>query len=127
MKKMFLLFSHSLTEEQRLDAVKDWGVKEFVGLPADLQGAFSNVAPELEDVVGVVKPFKSWLKATAQKGDLVLIQGDFGVVYALVGFAKRIGLVPIYATTERVTVEQKQADGSVLVNKVFKHKRFRKY
>jgi len=37
MKKMFLVFSHSLTQSQREDAVSNFGIDEFVTLPDELK------------------------------------------------------------------------------------------
>lgn len=124
---MFLLFSHSLTAEQKQDAITNLGVEEFVGLPENLQKIFSNIPAEAESIEEIIEPFYNWLEENAKRGDYVLIQGDFGVVFLTVNYAKSKGLIPVYATTERVAVEQKQEDGSVLVNKIFRHKRFRKY
>jgi hypothetical protein len=47
--KMFLFFSHTLTDEQ-IDDAKSMGVIEFVKLSQDLQERFSNVPPELESL-----------------------------------------------------------------------------
>ncbi len=40
MKKMFLLFSHKLTQTQKDDAIKTLGIDEFVYLPENLQQVF---------------------------------------------------------------------------------------
>ena len=45
MKKMFLLFSHKLTEIQREDAIKSLNIETFVSLPEKLQNYWSNVDP----------------------------------------------------------------------------------
>ncbi|HAI75914.1 MAG TPA: hypothetical protein DCM08_06660 [Microscillaceae bacterium] len=70
---------------------------------------------------------KDWLKANAQASDYALIQGNFGLAFILVNFCRAIGLIPVYSTTERQSVEVKQADGSVITQRIFKHKLFRKY
>jgi hypothetical protein len=58
----------------------------------------------------------------------VLIQGDFGVTVSLVNYCltHRLG-IPVYATTQRQSVDTVQPDGSVVTQRVFRHCRFRRY
>jgi len=66
------------------------------------------------------------LKTQGQKGDLLLVQGDFGATYALVRFAQHLGLVPLYATTARRSKEVVE-NGEVKTERIFTHARFREY
>lgn len=77
----------------------------------------------IEDIVVV---FKKWISQNARAGDVALVQGDFGLTYAMVNFCKEKGLIPVYATTER-KVEEEKKDGVVLVKRTFNHVRFRVY
>jgi hypothetical protein len=120
--RLFLFFSHKLTQEQ-IDYAKDvLKVDEFITLPKDLQILFSNVPPELERLDEYITPFIDFLNKEAKKGDFVLIQGDFGVSYKLVNFCKQNSLVPIYATTKRVVYEEGDIKKSI-----FKFIRYREY
>ncbi len=127
MPTLYLLFSHSLTPDQVEDAGVSLGVSQIVGLPDNLQKQFSNVPPDLEALQEYLQPIQSWLTENAKQGDFALVQGDFGATYSLVNHCKQIGAIPIYATTERQSIDAKQADGSVVTQRVFKHKIFRKY
>ena len=127
MTTLFLLFSHAITPDQVEDAQKNWGVESVESLPTNLQESFSNVPADLEDLTAHLQPIKDWLLSRAKPTDLVLIQGDFGVTYHLVDFCKKQGLTAIYATTERQSIDTMQPDGSILTQRVFKHKIFRKY
>ncbi len=127
MPTLFLLFSHTLTEEQHNDAKAQWAVDSFVTLPQELQAAFSNVPADITNLNQYAKPFNKWLKNNAKPHDLVLIQGDFGLTYKMVRFCKKNNLIAIYATTERQSIEVKQPDGSVVTQRVFRHKMFRRY
>ncbi len=127
MKTLYLLFSHTLTAEQDIDAKQSLGISEIIKLPEELQQQWSNVPADAESIKKMLKPFKKWLKENVSTADYVLIQGDFGMTYSLVRFALKKGFTPIYATTERVSVEEQLPDGTVTLKKVFKHKRFRKY
>ncbi len=127
MPTLYLLFSHSLTEEQKQDAQKNLGVDAFVSLPEELQQLFSNVPPNLKELKTYLKPIKKWMEKHIQPQDFVLIQGDFGVTYKLVRYCKKLEATAVYATTERKSVDETQADGSVVTKRVFKHCLFRVY
>lgn len=125
-KKMFLLFSHKLNEEQKADAIKNLNVDEFVYLDENLQKIWSNVPTNLSTLKEFLIPFENFLKSTASKTDIVLVQGDFGAVYKMVMFCKSQGLIPVYATTKRI-VEEIKEDDKIVKKSIFKHERYREY
>lgn len=127
MKTLHLLFSHTLTPDQEADAQLSLGVEAFQSLSSELQKHFSNVPSDLPDLSEYAQPLQDWLKQNAQVGDFALVQGDFGLAFLLVNYCKAIGVIPVYSTTERQSVEVKQEDGSVITQRIFKHKLFRKY
>jgi len=124
---LYLLFSHKLTPEQEKDLKQNWQVEKFAYLPPDLQILWSNIPPDLEEINTYLEPIKKWLKESARQGDLVLIQGDFGAVYLMVKYAFSLDLIPIYATTERTVKEKATPEGKILIERIFRHKRFRIY
>ncbi|MDD2508418.1 CRISPR-associated protein Csx20 [Aliarcobacter skirrowii] len=126
MNKMFLLFSHTLTKNQKDDAMKSFGIEEFIYLPKDLQELFSNVPNDLKKLSEYLTPIKLFLKQYSKEGDFVLIQGDFGATYILVNFAKSLKLKAVYSTTKRVTQEFEE-DGKIIKKSIFEHERFREY
>jgi len=126
-RKLFLLFSHKLTDEQTQDAKRSLNATDFIYLPDDLQKKWSAVDPEIGSLKEYSAPIAEWLKNNAQKDDYVLIQGDFGMVYYFVDIAFNNGFIPIYSTTERVFDQTKLDDGSIEMKKIIKHKIFRKY
>lgn len=103
------------------------GVERLVGLPPDLKSMWQRIPPELSEIDAYLKPIKTWLETEAKKGDYVLIQGDFGACFLMVGFAFKLGLIPIYSTTEREAVEEYGADGSVTLTHRFRHRIYRRY
>ncbi|RMG74613.1 MAG: hypothetical protein D6722_02265 [Bacteroidetes bacterium] len=125
--QLFLLFSHRLTAEQQADAESSLGVTDIRYLPEDLQARWSQVPPEPESVRPFAQPIWDWLAAEAQPGDYVMVQGDFGMSYATVQEALRLGLIPVYATTRRESSEVVTQDGQVKKTLTFKHVRFRRY
>ena len=126
MKKMFLLFSHTLTDEQKEDAMKNLKVSEFVSLPDELQQIWSNISPYEKTIEHFLEPIKDFLNKEAKKEDVVLIQGDFGATFLMVLFAKQKSLTPVYATTQRKVVETKQ-ESKIIKKSVFSHVQFRSY
>ena len=127
MTKMLLLFSHTLTEDQKEDARRSLNVGEFVTLSRDLQTLWIAVPPSEPSLHDYLAPLRRWLKETAGSGDYALIQGDPGASYLMVNFTFSAGLIPVYATTERMVVEKRMPDNAVKSERVFKHKRFRRY
>ena len=126
MKKMFLLFSHKLTQTQKDDAIKTLGIDEFVYLPENLQILFSNIPSDLNNLYEYLLPIKDLLKENSRFGDVVLIQGDFGAVYHMVNISKNLGLKSVYATTNRV-IEEILVDEKTVKKSIFEHVMFREY
>jgi hypothetical protein len=125
--KMLLLFSHELTEDQIQDANKSLGVTSFISLPVDLQDLWRNVPPTKPSLNDFLKPFRKWVGESANQGDCVLIQGDFGAVYSMVNYSFSLGVVPLYATTERISIETRTSENMIRSERTFRHKMFRKY
>jgi hypothetical protein len=126
MVKMFLLFSHKLTEDQVNEAKNVFQISEFVSLPEDLQRKWSNVPPEIDDVEleNYAKQFTEFINENrTSQMDLVFLAGEPGLVHVIA--SKIHGCV--YATTLQEKKEERQPDGSVKKISVFKHCRFRHF
>lgn len=123
MKKMFILISHNLTPEQEEDAKRDQQVNEFIYVKNSI---WQNIPPENEKISNLLNEIKKSILKDAKKGDLLLVQGDFGATYIMVNFAFQNGLVPIYATSKREVVEIKKDENITTIRK-FRHIRFREY
>lgn len=126
MKKMFLLFSHTLSEEQKNDAIKSLHVKEFVYLDRELQALWSNIPTDTLSLHNTLIPIKNYLSSNVKKDDIALIQGDFGAVYCMVKFLKGLHVKCVYATTKRV-VKVENIDGKIVKKSIFEHRIFREY
>lgn len=127
MPKMLLIFSHELTPDQIEDAKNVLCINEFVSLSSDMQKLWQNIPAIEPTIANYLMNFNIFIKENANEGDYVLIQGDFGAVYLIVNFAFSIGLIPVYATTERDVVETRMSDNTVRSERLFKHKIFRRY
>lgn len=126
MKKMILLFSHELSEEQCLYAQNDLGIQEFVSLPTNLQNIWSNISHDIESIIQILQPIKEFVLENTSENDTVLIQGDFGVVYNMVNFCKQNKLLCVYATTKRNSIEYIKNNKKVKES-IFDFRRFREY
>ena len=125
-RKMLLLFSHVLSDAQREDARENWNVEQFVPLPDDLQSQWENIDPDAASLAEMLEPFMAFVSLNGHRGDLLLVQGDFGASCAMAHFGKKEGLVPVYATTKRIVEET--VNSAVTVKKsIFEHRRFRRY
>jgi hypothetical protein len=126
MSAMLLVFSHALTDAQKLDAKEHFGIETFVSLPEDLQLLWSNIPPELENLDEYLLPLKRYISKEVQEADMVLVQGDFGATCSMVRLVKSLGATALYATTKRI-VSEKRDGGRVVKRSLFEHVRFREY
>ncbi|MGL6100311.1 MAG: CRISPR-associated protein Csx20, partial [Fusobacteriaceae bacterium] len=126
MKTLFLLFSHKLTEEQVISANQTLNCKKMVYLPEILQNIWSNI-PAKKESYEYLEMFQKFLLDNSEKGDYVLIQGEWGYSYKMVNFCKENDLNPIYSTTERDTEELLNKDGSITKISKFKHVMYKSY
>jgi hypothetical protein len=124
--KIFLLFSHKLTQIQIDDAKESLGIDEFIYLPNELQELFSQIPADLKDIQKYLEPIDLFLINEAKKGDYVLIQGDFGAVWHFVKTSFEFELIPIYSTNKRIAKEIFEGD-KVIKTSEFEHTIFRKY
>lgn len=126
-KKALLLFSHDLTLEQREELKRDWDVEMIEPLPPELQRLWSSVPPDLAFLSQYLEPVLEWMGKVGAPGDVAVVQGDYGASYLTVSKAFKLGLIPVYATTEREMRETHLPDGSVKQERIFRHVRFRVY
>ena len=123
MKILFMLMNHALTREQEEDARKNLNVDKFINI-AD--ASWSDIDPSEKSIIKFVEVYKDKLRSQAKAGDILLVQGDFGATYNMIRFAKNMGLIAVYATTNRIVSEQVE-NGKVVIKREFKHARFREY
>lgn len=126
-KSMFVLFNHQLTMDQQESARTAFGVTSFHQPPEAVQAVWSQISPDANLLAPILQPVEAWLEQHAQKGDLVLIQGDFGATFLMVNHALSLGLIPVYATTQRQARDNILSDGRIETTHVFQFKRFRIY
>ncbi|ACV38989.1 CRISPR-associated protein Csx20 [Leptotrichia buccalis] len=124
-KKVLLVFSHQLTENQKKELVEEYKVKEIKNLPEELQNMWSNVSIKKNYKENLEK-IKKFIKENFNKDDIILIQGNWGYTYNLVKWSIENELIPVYSYTERNVEEIKEGE---IVKKIsyFEHVKFVKY
>ena len=125
--RLFLLFNHKITPLQEADARLSLGVREIMEPSDEILMLWRRIPPNEEKIKGYLSPIRDWLEDQAEKGDYILIQGDFGACFLMVRFAFEMGYVPVYSTTEREAMETHGEDGSVTLTHRFQHRIFRRY
>lgn len=126
MTKTFCLLNHELTQNQITELREKFNSDEIIYPDEKLSLLWKSIPPEKENDE-IVKKAIDWLKGSgAEKGDLFIIQGEFGSTFTLVDFAFKNHLVPIYATTKRVAKESRSGE-TVRREYIFEHVCFKKY
>ena len=123
MRTLFALINHTLTREQEEGARKNLNIDKFINI---VDASWSDIDPSEKSVIKFVEAYKDKLRSQAKAGDVLLVQGDFGATYNMIRFAKNMGLIAVYATTNRIVSEQVE-NGKVVIKREFKHARFREY
>ncbi len=127
MQRLFLIFSHTLAPDQIQEAKNSLHCEDIIYLPDVLQRKWSNVDPVGKLDEHLMAEFITYLQENTLKNDYVLIQGDFGMCYALVQWCRVNGRIPIYSTTYRSSTDKNIEEGKIQKTQVFKHINFRRY
>ena len=123
MRTMFIMMSHKMTQAQYDDAKNHFAIDRFIELPND---QWSQIPADADDISEYLADLKHNIVKQSNAGDLLLVQGDFGATVAMVHFAFKQGIIPVYATTRRAVKEIVDGD-KVITTRTFEHVRFRIY
>jgi len=125
--KVFVVMSHTLIDEQMEELESHFDPAAIVYLPDKLKEQWKNIpanGPWQEEwIIDIL----NWLEKHGKDGDIAIVQGEYGATFFLVNWLKQRGITPYYATTERQAIEKKNDDGSVEIQRVFRHVNFRAY
>ncbi len=121
MKKIVLLFSHVLTKVQEDELKNVWNCEKIIYMPDNLKNNWMNVFENVD-----IEQFKKFLLDTLEKNDYVLIQGEWGLTYKMINFAKENEFIPLYAGTVR-KVKESKIGNIVKKESIFEHTKFKKY
>ena len=98
-----------------------WGLRKKIDFYENERKKIGN-----EDYKENLKKIKEFVKENFDKGDIILIQGNWGYTYNLVKWSIEKELIPVYSYTERNVEEIKEGE-TVKKISYFKHVKFIKY
>lgn len=125
MPKTFCLLNHSLTQNQLDELERQFGSAEVVYPNEALAKLWAQISPEKSNNE-IIAAVTEWLENNAADGDLFVVQGEFGSTFAVVDYALKNGLIPLYAATKRIAKESR--DGEIVHREyIFEHVCFKKY
>ena len=124
-RKVLLLFSHQLTENQEKELVENFKVKKIVSLSSELQEMWSNVSIKKNYKENLEK-IKKYIEENFNENDVMLVQGNWGYTYNIVKWSIEKRLVPVYSYTERNVEEIKDGENVKKIS-YFKHVKFIEY
>ena len=123
--KLLKLLNHALTESQEKELKEVWGVTEIVTLSPENIKAFGQITKDsYHDVINSINAEIN-AEIEQSKPDLMFIQGQAGVVHNVINANPNI--TPLFAMTERKSIETQNPDGTVTKTAVFEHQCFMKY
>ncbi|PID26388.1 MAG: hypothetical protein CR982_10515 [Candidatus Cloacimonadota bacterium] len=128
MRSFLVVFNHGTLLESQIDFIeKSYGIykNNIIYLNKNLSNLWSNFDP-FENKVDI-SSFEQFILDNSKKGDIVLVQGDFGATVKLVNFCTSNERVPVYATSKRESIEEIDDNGDVIKRSIFKFVRFREY
>ena len=132
-KQVFVLISHQLLPEQKQELQNRFGnnsngtttIIELRYLPENLQQIWSNVLYD-DKYYTNLNEIIDYVFSILNKGDYVIVQGNWGYTYKLIEEAKKHNIIPLYAFSVRDSSEE-IINGEVVKTTTFRHQCFVEY
>jgi hypothetical protein len=125
MKKMFVAFSHQLTDSQERDAAVSLNVRTFIYPSADIQKSISNIPDDMD--AREVRALAWDIVDEAMEADCeyMFIAGQVELVHYTLERVKRNGYIQaVNSVTKRKSIEV-EVKGVVTKTSIFEHVRWR--
>ena len=125
-QKILVVMSHNLSQDQ-INGLNTMGLNPVIlsNVNSDLANTCKQIDPNFSKA-DIQKIADSVVREAISEGATALmIQGEPSLFFSAVENAKDRGLKCLIATSERVSVERENADGTVVKTNVFKHVKFR--
>ena len=118
--------SHNLNQNQ-INGLNEMGLEPI--LISDVNSDLANQCKQIDpnfNKTDIQQIADSVVKTAISEGAThLMIQGEPSLFFSAVETAKQKGISCLIATTQRVSVERENADGSIVKTNVFKHVKFR--
>jgi hypothetical protein len=125
MKKMFVAFSHQLTDSQERDAAVFLNVRTFVYPSADIQKSISNIPDDMDAREVRALAWDVFNEAMEADCEYIFIAGQMELVHYTLEKVKRNGYIQaVNSVTKRKSVEV-EVNGVVTKTSIFEHVRWR--
>lgn len=124
MNKAYCLLNHELTDLQIVELKNDYSLTDIIYPNEDIKKLWMQL-PFVDYTKSFFSRILKWLDNTT-KGDVLIIQGEFGATFALVDYCLNKSLIPIHSVTKRVAKERRDGE-KVHREYEFEHIRFRRY
>ena len=125
MPKGFCLLNHQLTERQIEELKNRYKCEKIIYPSQEFSAKWAQIPPSLVLDLQVIKSIVDWL-SSAKENDVFVVQGEYGSTFALVDYALKKNLIPIYSVTKRIAKEEKEGE-KITRHYVFEHECFRQY
>jgi len=125
MKKMYVAFSHQLTDSQERDAAVSLNIKTFVYPSADIQKSISNIPDDMDAREVRSLAWDIFNEAMEADCEYIFIAGQVELVHYTLEKVKRNGYIQaVNSVTKRKSVEV-EVNGVVTKTSIFEHVRWR--
>ncbi len=126
MTNVLVVMSHNLNDDQ-VNGLNTMGLEPVIisNVNSDLANQCKQIDPNF-DKADIQQIADSVVQTAVSEGAThLMIQGEPSLFFSAVETAKQKGISCLIATTQRVSVERENADGSIVKTNVFKHVKFR--
>jgi hypothetical protein len=125
MKKMFVAFSHQLTDAQMRDATASLNVKTIIYPSEDIQNLISNIPDDMEAREVRALAWDIFNEAMEADCEYIFIAGQVELVHYTLEKVKRNGYIQaVNSVTKRKSIEV-EVKGVVTKTSIFEHVRWR--
>lgn len=126
-KRIMLIFSHKIMEDQEKELKEKFGITEIISLNDECQKIWTDVYfKNKEKYFENLKKIKKYIKDNLDENDYALVQGEWGYTYNIVNYCIKNKIIPIYSFSKRESFEEITVDEVIKLSK-FKHIEFLKY
>ena len=93
--RKILIFKSIINEDEKTELIKKFKIKKIRKLTAETEKEWKNLENDNNKEKNI-KRFKKIIEENIEPGDVLLINGETGITFDIVGWAKETGIIAIY-------------------------------
>ena len=93
--RKILIFKSIINEDEKTELIKKFKIKKIRKLTAETEKEWKNLENDNNKEKNI-KRFKKTIEENIEPGDVLLINGETGITFDIVGWAKETGIIAIY-------------------------------